>query len=130
MNRQEALDLLLHHSFQHEDVHHPKSEKGFLGMLRPYQGELIEQNYTDMKMLVEFFADELRQGKTIDREIISAFWGICHLARAWAVDPEGMLRRNDLIEQKDIEKIDLWINQISYAVMMLLDGSDADFNFY
>jgi hypothetical protein len=126
MNHQEAKKLLLHHSFQHEDVEHPKSVGGFLGMLRPYQGKLIEENFVEIQEIIKIYAEDFQNNSEIDKQVISALWGICHLGKAWAVEPDGMLRSNDLISNADVERINDWINQISYAVMMLLDGSDIE----
>lgn len=126
MDKKEAKELLLHHSFQHEDYTHPKSVNGFLGMLRPYQGKLIQENYEEVMQIIRTYAEDLQNNSEIDKQVISALWGICHLGRAWAIEPEGMLRSNNLISESDIELMEKWLNQISYAVMMLLDGSDSD----
>lgn len=122
MTHEEARDLLLHHSFKHENFSHPKSERGFLGMLRPFTGMLIEENYHDIMKAIRVLHLEL-ENKQLDNEIVASLWTICHLARIWAVDKNGMLRRNNLISHEQIELMDEWISSISYTVFCLLDGA-------
>jgi hypothetical protein len=59
----------------------------------------------------------------VDRSTVSALWAICHLGRAWGIEAEGMLRRNDLIAKDDLQRLASWLDCISYATMMLLDGA-------
>ena len=63
-----------YHSFTDEDINHPKMEKGFLRMLRPFSGKLIEENYHEIIKAIKTLADELRDKKQIDKDIISAIW--------------------------------------------------------
>jgi hypothetical protein len=125
----EAKELLLYHSFIHENINHPKVENGFLGMLRPFKGKLIEANFHEVIEAIKTLADELETENKVDKEIISALWGICHLGRAWAIHPDGMLRRNNLIKEAQIQKLEGWIEDISYATMMLLNGSGKEVAF-
>jgi hypothetical protein len=132
MTKEEAKKVLKYHSFINEDINHPKMGKGFLGMLRPFSGELIEDNYHEIITAIKVLADDLRKGKNIDKEVISSIWGICHLTRSWAIEEDGMLRRNNLISEEQIKKLENWIETISYATMMILDGCDnlVAFEFY
>ena len=132
MTKEEAKQILKYHSYTNEDVNHPKMEKGFLGMLRPFSGKLIEENYHEVIEAIRTLADELRNGDEVDREVISTIWGICHLSRSWALEKDGMLRRNNLINEEQIEQLEKWIESISYATMMILDGFDnaTAFEFY
>jgi hypothetical protein len=129
MSREEAKELLLYHSFTHENINHPKAESGFLGMLRPFKGELIEANFHEVMEALKTLADELENEDKVDKEIILALWGICHLGRAWAIHPDGMLRRNNLIKEEQIQELEGWIEDISYATMFLLDGSGKEVAF-
>jgi hypothetical protein len=129
MTTTEAKELLLLHSFAHSDIHHPKMISGFLGSLRPYSGHLVEQNYHEVMAALRVLAPSLEQ-PMVDREVIKALWGICHLAHSWGVHPDGMLRRNGLIETPDIERLERWIGRISYATMILLDGGGIDEAFH
>lgn len=121
MTEQEAIELLKHHSFTHEDIHHPKSEKGFLGMLRPFQGELFESNFHEVMGIINVLKGHFSKDY-IDRQIISNFWGICHLSRVWGIEQDGMLRRNKLISDNQIELLSTWTDCISYTIMNLLEG--------
>ena len=49
-------------------------EKGFLRMLRPFSGKLIEENYHEIIKAIKTLADELRDKKQINKDIISAIW--------------------------------------------------------
>jgi hypothetical protein len=59
----------------------------------------------------------------VPRELMSSVWAIAHLGRSWALEPEGMLRRNGLISEDDQVKLAAFISRFEYAVMMLLDGA-------
>lgn len=132
MTKKEAKQLLQYHSFRDSDINHPKMEHGFLGMLRPFKGKLIEENYHEIIEAIKTLADELRDEEKVDKEIIAAIWNICHMTRSWAIEPEGMLRRNELINKEQIEKLENWIDVISYSTMNVLDGCDnkTAFEFY
>lgn len=132
MTKEEAKNILRYHSFTHEDINHPRMKRGFLGMLRPFLGELVEKNYHEVMGAIKVLADDLREEDKIDREIISTIWSICHLARSWAIQPGGMLRRNNLIKKEQVKKLEDWVEAISYTTMMILDGSDNQtaFEFY
>ena len=125
MNRSEALELLRYHSSDHDDIDNPKWETGFLGMLRPFRGNLLEENFHELMAILKVLAPDFRNDK-IDREIVNSFWGICHFGKAWGVDPEGMLRQNNLIEADQIKRLATWIDCISYTVALLLNGIDNE----
>lgn len=76
MTKEEAKQILKYHSFTHEDVNHSKMGRGFLGMLSSFTGELIEENYQEVSNAIQVLTDEIRDNKKIDKEIISAVWGI------------------------------------------------------
>lgn len=126
MTSTRAKELLLLHSFSHpEAAEHPKAARGFLGSLRPYRGHLLDENFHDVMQALRTLAPTLTV-TAIDREVVAALWGICHFARAWGIHPEGMLRRNDLIGEADIAKLERWVDMISYATFCLLDGTGGE----
>lgn len=125
MTKSQAIELLKCHSYNHSDLNHPKMETGFLGMLRPYRGILYEENFHEIMAILKILAPDFRNDK-IDREIINAFWGICYFAKSWGTDPDGMLRRNNIIDDDQVMQLIKWIDCISYTVAMLLDGVDDD----
>ncbi len=129
MNTGQAIRLLRYHAFQDDDVHHPKMERGFLGSLRPFQGELKESNFHELMTLIRALAGELGQD-TLDRRVISCLFSICQLARAWAVEPEGMLQRNRLLSDEQTAQMERWLDMISYAVMVLLDRGGEEEAFW
>lgn len=125
MTQAEALELLKHHSYNHEDIGHPKTVKGFLGMLRPFSGQLYDENFHELITILKILKQEFRNDKS-DRQIISSFWGICHFSNAWGFYREGMLKRNNLLSDKQIEQLVTWVDCISYVVMGLLDGMNDE----
>jgi hypothetical protein len=126
MTRNEAKDLLLFHSFSHSEApHDPRAASGFLGSLRPYRGRLDPSNLHEVMAALVTLASEFEQSE-LDREIVHALWSITHLARAWGLEPEGMLRSNRLISDDDIATLTAWVEAISYATWCLLDGVGID----
>jgi hypothetical protein len=57
---------------------------------------------------------------------------MCLLARAWGVEPNGMLRRNGLISAEGVQRLDEWVNIISWAVFFLIggEGRESAFEMY
>ena len=89
----------------------------------------MEENFLEVMESLRALAPEL-SGTTVDREVVGALWALCHLAPAWGVEPEGMLRRNGLISAADIETLAGWVDMISYATMCLLSGSGEEEAFH
>ncbi|WP_433956425.1 hypothetical protein [Paenibacillus taichungensis] len=80
----------------------------------------------EVEMNREEAAPELKQS-TLDREVMASLWGITHLGRAWAVEPEGMLRSNRLISDAQVALMERWLDLFSYAVMVLIeDGGEEE----
>lgn len=121
MTEKEAVELLKHHSFTHEDFDNPKSQNGFLGMLRPFGGELFEDNFHELMDILQVLKGKLNEDK-VDKELVSNFWSICHLSRMWGIEEGSMLRRNNLISDKQIALLAEWTDCISYTIMNLLEG--------
>ncbi len=128
MTKEDAIEELMYQSGNHENIESERWENGFLGQLRPFKGVLHEENYHLIMKSLKILAPEMEKD-FIDKRIISTIWGICHLARMWAVHPEGMLQRNNLITKQQILQIDNWLIDISYAASCLLDGAGVDVAF-
>ncbi|GGO04332.1 hypothetical protein [Saccharibacillus kuerlensis] len=129
MNREQAVERLKKHAFLQEDTEDAEAQNGFLGMLRPFQGELIEENFREVMEILDVLAEELEQDK-LDRTILSCLWGICQYGRAWAVEPDGMLRSSELISDEQLKQMAQWIDMLSYAVTMLLEGGGREEAFW
>ena len=125
----EAREALLFHSGAHGDVDSPRWKYGFLGSLRPFSG-LREQNFHEVMGALRVLAPAL-EGELIARDVTAALMGICHFGRAWGIHPSGMLRRNGLISDEDVERLESWVWTISYATTCVLDGAiDEAFHEY
>ena len=130
MSEQEAIEILKHHSFNNENLGNSKAEKGFLGMLRPFNGTLNEENFHELMNVLLALKDHFSK-EIIDRNITSNLWAICHLTRSWAIERDAMLRRNNLINDTQIDLLTIWIDCISITVMYLLEGlGDLAFDSY
>lgn len=129
MDASSAILLLQCHAFAHEDVRHIKMTYGFLGSLRPFSGELQESYFHELMAVVRALSGEF--GKpALNRELIACLWSITHLARAWAVEPDGVLRRNGLIADEQVARMERWLDLISYAVMILLENGGEEEAFW
>src|SRR3954452_18791548 len=109
MTFDEAKTLLLLHSCGSEDIDHPTWRGGCLGSLRPYGGSLNEGNFHAVMAALVGVAPHLRGEARVDREVVSALWSLCALARLWALEPGGMLRRNGLISDADQARLAEWL---------------------
>ncbi len=127
MKKEQAFELLQYHSCSHQDINNWKWEKGFLGMLRPFDGNLYEDNFHEIMKILEVLSNDFK-AKQINKELISNIWSICQLSRTW-VSEESMLQRNNVITQLQIDKLTEWVNCISETVMWLLEGADNDTTF-
>ncbi|KRD11395.1 hypothetical protein ASE21_06710 [Flavobacterium sp. Root901] len=129
MTKEEAIEELMYQGCNHDNIDSERWENGFLGQLRPFKKVLHEENYHLIMQALKVLAPEFEKD-FVDRRIISSIWGICHLARAWAIHPEGMLHSNNLITEEQTTQIDNWIMDISYTAACLLDGTGAEVAFW
>src|SRR5262245_12291396 len=121
MTEGDARNCLFFHAFRHKAPDGRLDESGFLGMLRPYRG-LREENFHEVMAALAVLGPKWSTETTVDRELIASLWAMCLLARTWGVEPCGMLRRNHLISDADVQRLEEWINIISWAVFFLIDG--------
>lgn len=129
MTIDEAKELLSYHSGRHENVKNPKWQKGFLGSLYPFRGELFEENFIEVMECMKALKEELTADK-IDKNILSDIVGITYLARIWA-SPDGMLGSNKLLSEEQTKTLNLWVDIIQETLNWLLDGAEEEaFNSY
>jgi hypothetical protein len=124
MTIEDAIEELEYQSGQHENIESERWENGFLGQLRPFKGVLHEKNYHLIIQALKILAPELEKD-FINKRIINAIWGICHFGRMWAIYPDGMLQRNELLNEQQTSQIDDWLIDISYAAFCLLEGTGS-----
>lgn len=98
-------------------------DEGFLPSLRPYRGQLVEKNF-HVVMEALFVVGPSLSAPLIDREVVKRLWTLCHLGRWWGVRREGMLRRNNLITEPDVERLQEWIDIIESTTHCFLEGMD------
>lgn len=124
MDVKEAKERLSYHSGRNSDIQNPKWKSGFLGSLRPFQGQLREENFHDIMECLKVLTDELSE-PMIDREAVSDLVAIVHLARVWA-SPGGMLGSNHLLTKEQTNRLLAWCDIIETCFMYLLDDAEEE----
>lgn len=125
MNASEARCLLLANGLgTNDDEDSPGfREEGFLGRLRPYRG-LDENLFHEIMEALFVVGDDLRAGAHVDRRLVGSVWSMCSYARRWGVNPQGMLRRNRLISEVDVSRLEQWIDLIESTTLSFLSGNE------
>ena len=122
MNYESAIEELSFHCGSNTDIDDPRWEAGFLQSLRPYRGSLDKAAMDHVTQCVDAVAEHLKTAVKLDRAVINSLWGIVTYGRAWAIHPEGMLRRNNLISEDDIAMLSDWLDDLAERVAFMLDG--------
>ena len=122
MDLAEAKSALLYHSGITDKM---AAKNSFVTSLRPYAG-LNENNFHEVMEALFAVAEGISESPHLDRRITGCLWNICYLGRSWGVHPEGMLRRNDLISDDDVDRLDEWINIIEWSSLALVEGTGPD----
>ena len=129
MNIELAKELLSFHSCRNEDIDNPRWENGFLGILRPFQGELNEKNFIEVMECLKVLVPEI-QKENVDKNIVSDIMNIIHFTRNW-VSEEGMLTRNNKLTAEQTKYLLAWSDIIeTYFIYLLEDASDIAFTDY
>lgn len=124
MNKEQAKELLSFHSTRNEDVHNPKWEHGFLGSLRPFHGELREENLFEVMECLRALKDDF-VAPTLEQGVVNDIVAIVHLTRVWA-SPYGMLGRNNLLTEGQAKRLFAWADIIETCFMFLLDDDPEE----
>lgn len=120
----EAKELLSFHSSRNSDIHNPKWKYGFLGSLRPFSGELHEENFIEIMDCLKALTEEF-SAPSLDREMVSDIVAIIHLSRAWA-SPDGMLGYNHLLTEEQTKLLLAWADIMENCLMWLLDDAEEE----
>ena len=120
MTYEEAIELLTLHNFSHDDLEHPKMQSGFVRMLRPFDGNLNEENFNEVMAAINCLAHKLQEDY-IDRRILANILGICQSIWLWALTPEGMLQRNKLLSEDQICLLTQWFDSIFNRLVELVE---------
>lgn len=124
METEEAKELLSFHSCRNSDIHNPKWSEGFLGSLRPFRGQLREENFREVMECLQALQTEF-SAPAIDRDMVADLMGIIHLTRAWA-SPWGMLGSNRLLTEEQTRLLLAWADIIEGCLTYLLDGAEEE----
>jgi len=124
---EKALEELSFHSSRNANIKDPRWENGFLGSLRPFQSmELVEQNFNKVIRNLKDLLKHTSENDCLCKNLVNDVSGIICFGRAWAVEEDGMLRRNNLITKEQAKLIEDWIDCISYAWTMMLDTGNEE----
>jgi hypothetical protein len=126
MTYEEAVEQLSFHCGANPDIENPRWKNGFLQTLRPFGG-LRNDVYDDLCACVDAVGPHLRSSAQLNRDVVASLWAVLHYADAWAIQPDGMLRRNDLISEEDLATIRGWILGLREQIARWLDeGEQAE----
>lgn len=101
------------------DWHTQPEPDAFLGMLRPYSGTLRLEVLGDLEEAVRGALPALSQ-PVLSRRLVSSLWAIVHYGRMWALEPDGMLRRNNLISDHDLGTLERFLTGLSFGLALIL----------
>lgn len=88
---------------------------GFLASLRPYTG-LREENFLQVLGAIIALAPHLAGKTLLERRLVSGLWELVQRARAWGLDPHGMIQRNKLMSAADTERLWFWVTCLEMAI--------------
>lgn len=125
MEYQDALNTILMHGIGRNDVPLDEAlhEHGFIGCLRPWSG-LRDENYRELMRAILSLRESLKGRPQWPKELIAGIMGITRMAHCWALDDQGMLRRNGLITGAELDKLRQWVRRIESVVEQLLLDRD------
>ena len=121
MNIELAKELLSFHSCRNENIDDPRWENGFLGILRPFQGELNEKNFIEVMECLKVLVPEI-QKENIDKNIVSDIMNIIHFTKIW-ISEGGMLSRNNILSHEQTKYLLAWIDIIEQCFIYLLNNA-------
>lgn len=119
MTREEAKLSLSFHSGRNSDIKNPKWINGFLGSLRKFDGDIIEENFIDVMKCLKVLATDFASD-TIDKNLLADVYGILYYTTVW-IQEGGLLSD---IDSEIKNKISYWMQMYSYAIALLLDYSE------
>ena len=122
MDFETAIEELSFHCGSHPDIEDPRWAAGFLQTLRPYRGQLDSASMDHVVQCVDAIADHLKTSPKLNRSAMNSLWGIMTYSRAWALHPDGMLQRNNLIAPDDLSTLSDWLDDLAERVTFMLDG--------
>lgn len=93
----------------------------FLGSLRKFNGDIIEDNFIDVMSCLKILATEFA-ADVVDKNLLADVYGILYYTTIW-IQEGGLLSDID-IDNEIKNKIKYWMKMYSYAIVLLLDYSE------
>ena len=122
MDYDTAVEQLTFHSGSNPNTEDLRWKQGFLQTLRVYRGTLDHDAWKSVLDCVDAVSTHLKAAPMLDRSVVNSLWGILHYSRSWALHPDGMLQRNNLITTEDQETLMNWLDELGERIAFLLDG--------
>jgi len=119
MTSEEARLSLSFHSGRNCDIKNPRWINGFLGSLRKFNKEIIEENFIDVMNCLKVLSTEFASD-VVDRSFLADVYGILYQTTVW-IQEGGLLSD---IDNEIKNKIKYWMKMYSYAIVLLLDYSE------
>ncbi|MDE6639539.1 MAG: hypothetical protein K2K63_03330 [Acetatifactor sp.] len=119
MTSEEARISLSFHSGRNSNIKDPRWINGFLGSLRKFNGDIIEENFIDVMNCLKVLAPEFASD-SVDKNLLADVYGILYYTTIW-IQEGGRLSD---IDCKIRNKIKYWMQMYSYAIVLLLDYSE------
>ena len=76
----------------------------------------------EVELCLRTLGPALQKGGTVERELISDFLYIVGAGSHWAVHPDGMIQRNQLMEENDTLRLRRWLAELSMALAMIVEA--------
>ena len=129
MNYNEAKETIALHA-GNEIADGKFLEDGFLPSLRPFLGQLYDKNFHQLFECILVVGKKISVDNKVDKDLMGDLFDLCRLTRLWGLEEQGMLRRNNLISDGDIEKLGVWQETIENATSLLLGGASPEYVSY
>lgn len=92
---------------------------GLLTSLRPFR-RLEPDHLTELLDAVRALHGQVEATGTVPLHVVDVALAILTTVHLWALEPDGMLQRNKLLSQADLESLTNWWREFGEAVNMLV----------
>ena len=97
------------------------AENSFLRSLRPFSGCLNARHLHEIIAAARVLAADF-DARQPRHETVRLFYSIIHCARAWGLNPQGMLQANALLTPEQTATLAAWVEIMEETLYYLLQG--------
>lgn len=105
--------------------HHFAGAGGLVDSLRPYVGKVDVEATSEVLEAVRVIVERADEGAPIPASTLSGIFELTNTVRRWALDSDGMLVRNKLINGDDWRTLMDWVVRIESHFTQLLGTLEA-----